>query len=195
MLFKYLIDREMRTKLLIFIGMVLGVLYITLNLLFTLVYEGVLYLVVATYNMLLLICRYFAFELSAEGRLSEEKTRELERALVIASLIMSVAIFYSTIAESFKARSAFAVFTLLIYASFSFFRLLFVCAQKKEENKALLSLLNRIRILSLTASSHALVLQLLYASSAPADAKSVFSFASAFFSSYFAITASSFRSK
>ena len=185
----------MRTSIFIFSGMMLSAIYITVNLLFTLVYEGVLYLVVASYNLMLLLCRYFAFELSGEGRLSEEKAKELERALVIASLVMSVTIFYSTVAESFKARSAFAIFTLLIYTSFSFLRLLFVCVYRKEENKALLSLLNRIRILSLTASSHALVLQLLYASGISSDAKSVYSFISAFFSSYFAIAASSFRSK
>lgn len=182
---KELKNREVRASLSILLGLVLGVFYITANLLFCMFYTAVWYLALALYNACLLVCRYYSFDLYRNGQAADK----ISRVLTLASALMSVAILYSTFSGDFRLRSLSVIFISGIYTVFSFFRLLCSSLLFRERNTPICSVLQRLRILSFVSSLHAFFIQMVHIGGLSSFAKNILSFLSAFFSSYLLLTA------
>lgn len=190
MLRNYLRDRELRGNLSIMLGMLLSALYITSNILFCLIYEGVWYLTLAVYNLLLLLCRYYSFGNSDKPALLMQSEQKINFILITASAVMSLAIISSALTESFKTRSPFAFGVAVVYTVFSSFRIVLIPLRKKTEENHIRALLDRLRILSFLTSFHGITLHLIYAMEGYCEGSYVLAFVSAFFVSYFSLVCS-----
>jgi hypothetical protein len=151
---------------------------------FCLIYSAVWYLALALYNGALLLCRYYAFDVNGDGSIGDR----IGSVMTFASVLMSVAILYSTLSGDFKLKSTSAIIISGIYTVFSFLRLVVNSLILREESTVLYSVLGRLRILSFLNSFHAFFLQMINVLSIDNDTKNLFSFFSAFFCAYLMLT-------
>ncbi len=192
----YLKDRNFRAGVSIMFGILIGMMYITANILFSLAFESVWYLALAVYNTLLLFCRYFALEINGNLEKQREMQMKVDKILLFASIMMCFAIFFSSLTESYKNRSELVLFTLLIYTMLGVFRFFLIPFRlAEEENTTRFFLLNKIRLLSILASVHGINLQFFNILDFSVRHRFIICFCSAFFCSYFALVFTAFDTK
>ncbi len=179
MIISQLKNREVRASLSILLGFVLGVFYVTANIILCMFYSAVWYLALALYNSSLILCRYYAFELYQRP----EVIGKISSILRFASVFMSLAVLYSTLSGEFRVKSTLALIVSGIYTAFSFFRVIFGLIFDKKRSLPIFSVLERLRLLSFASSFHALFLQLIYMLGVDTKTKTASALASAFLSS------------
>lgn len=184
MLIRELKNREVRARLSILSGLVLGVFYVTANILLCIFYSAVWYLSLALYNACLMLCRYYSLELFRDGRVADK----ISYTLTLASVLMSLAILYSSVSGEYKIRSLPAIIISGIYTVFSLLRLVISVAGIRERTKTIYSVIDRLRVLSFLTSSHAFILQIVNVTHLEPLNKTLLTFFSAFFSSLFMLS-------
>ena len=171
-------DREARAGLSIFLGMLLAIFFISANILLCLVTDSLWNLALALYHGLLMLSRYYAFDVYK----SPEILTKISKMLSAASLFMALMILYSGLIYDFSEQTGAGFLLSLVYSIYTLFRVVF--SLMRRDKPPLFSLVLHLRLLSLFSSMYSVLPRLLSLGALGYESRRLFIFACSFFSSY-----------